>query len=122
MDIEENMGLLMPTWPRFTYPLRKEIRYALCNLEETKDKVRARFELPGIPKKNISLNVGDDSIEIKGWKEKKQKGSHESMKFYRKISTPVPVITEKANASFKDGIVTVEVAKQKSRTKEIPVR
>ena len=51
-----------------------------CNMYETDKSVVATFELPGVEKKDIELNISDDRFEVKvekkAEKEEKSKGMY----------------------------------------------
>ena len=96
-------------------------RVPVSGVKETEKSIIAQFELPGIPKENIELNVTEDSIEVRGRqkkeKEVKNKGVYSyqasSSEFYRKIPLPTEVKPDQANAMFKDGLLKVEIPKRK---------
>jgi HSP20 family protein len=96
-------------------------RVPVSGVKETEKSIIAQFELPGIPKENIELNVTEDSIEVRGRqkkeKEVKNKGVYSyqasSSEFYRKIPLPTEVKPDQANAIFKDGLLKVEIPKRK---------
>lgn len=118
--IHEEMG-------RFFKPRGKELvkfsgfRTPKCNMHETEKSVVASFELPGVEKKDIELNVTDDRIEVKvnhkAEKEEKKKGMYRyeasSHSFYRSIPLPVDVKSEEAEAEYKNGVLRVEIPKVK---------
>lgn len=91
------------------------------NIKETKDKVIAKFELVGVDKKDIFLQVRNNLIEIKVEKKSeakvKKKDSYHyeasMQQFYRVIPIYQEVDGEKAKANYKNGILTVEIPKIK---------
>ena len=96
-------------------------RIPLSNIYETENSVIAAFEMPGVDKKDIELNITDTHIEVKVEKttenEDKHKGIHryesKSSQFYRALPLPVKADSEKASAEYKDGILRIEVPKVK---------
>ena len=96
-------------------------RPARCDVCETENKVIASFELPGADKKDIELNITDNYIEVKVEKkmekEQKDKDSYSyaasSSHFYRRLPFPADVEAGKAKATYKDGLLRVEIPKQK---------
>lgn len=110
------------------YTGKKEVlsmRNPLTDLEETEKEVIVKFEVPGIDKKDIQLNVTPNKIEVKA--EKKQEGKIERKGFYkeersyrgfyRTISLPSEVIPEKAKAKYKDGVLEVVIPKTQNQKK-----
>lgn len=112
--------------------MQRFVRTPITDVVEQEDSVVARFELPGVEKKDIELNVTADSIEVKversAEKKDEKKGfyRYESMShsFYRKIPLPAEVLPEKTEALFKDGILTITVpkAKRSEKKKKVEVR
>jgi len=100
------------------------------NLEETDDSFIVHAELPGLRKDEIKVTVSEDALTISGErklkKEEKGKTYHRVEmsygKFKRTIDFPGDVIPEKAKATYKSGILTIEVPKsEKTKPKEIKI-
>lgn len=117
----------------------RRFRTPLSNIYETENSVIATFELPGVEKNEIELNVTDTHIEVKversqkskiygkldtpsesptkAEKEEKHKGVYRyesrSSQFYRALPLPAEVQSEKANAECKNGVLRVEIPKVK---------
>jgi HSP20 family protein len=93
-----------------------------CSLCESEDSVHAEFELPGVDKKDIQLNVTDDGIEVKVEKklekevEDKGRFSYERgmQSFYRHIPLAKRVESSLVKATYKDGVLTLEIPKKVS--------
>ena len=97
---------------------------------ESNDKVVVKTELPGMTNKDIEVDVLGDTLTIKGEKkkeEKKKEGSYHRVErtygsFHRAITLPSPVTPEKAKASFKDGVLEIEIPKkEEAKPKQIKV-
>jgi HSP20 family protein len=108
------------------------MRTPISNVYETENSVIATFELPGVEKKDIELNVNDSDIEVKVKKnvekELRKKGvySYErsAQQFYRRIPLPVQVKPEQVKAEYKNGVLRVEIPKAKkteSKKKKIQI-
>ena len=101
------------------------MRNPLTDLEETDKEVVAKFELPGVEKKDIQLNITADKIEVKV--EKKQeakvekKGVYKEERsyrgFYRAMALPSEVNAEKVKAKYKDRILEVTIPKVENKNK-----
>ncbi len=109
---------------------REMMWYPAINLEETEDKFIVKAELPGMSKEDIKVQVTEDGILISGERkfEKEEKGKTYHRvemaygKFQRAIAFPAPVEPDKAKASYKDGILVIEVPKsEKAKPKEIEI-
>ena len=98
---------------------------------EEKDEVVAKAELPGLEKNDIEVKVTDHQLTIKG--EKKQEQEIEEKNFYRSersygaffraIELPADVESDRAKASFKNGVLEVHIPKtEEARKKSKQVR
>ncbi len=112
-------------------PSEREVAWhPAINLEETEDKFIVKAELPGLKKDDIKVQVTEDGLIISGERkfEREEKGKTYHRiemaygKFQRMISFPAQVKPEGAKATYKDGILTVEIPKsEKARPKEIEI-
>jgi HSP20 family protein len=81
------------------------------------DKTFIKAELPGMEKKDISLDIQNGVLTLRG--ERKNESEVKEENFYRKeishgtfvraFTLPDEVDTDRIKAEFKDGILTVEV-------------
>ena len=105
-------------------------RTPVTGMRETESAVIATFELPGISKDDIELNVAENSIEIKAEKkrEKEEKTknfrgfSSASRSFYRKIPVPMEIKADQSTAECKDGILEVTMPKQGAKKAKIEIK
>ncbi len=88
---------------------------------ESGNEIRISAEVPGVDSKNLDVTVNDDSITIKG-ETKEEKSQEESSKKYhrlervygafsRSISLPCRIESDKAQASLKNGVLTIVAPK-----------
>jgi len=98
---------------------------------EHDDKVVVKAELPGVTDKDVDVSVVDQTLTIKGEKkeeeEKKEKGYHRLERshgvFQRSITLPTSVASDKAKATFKNGILEIELPKkEEAKPKQIKVK
>ena len=99
-------------------------------LNATDKEVRVSAELPGLEEKDVEVLVDDGVLTIRGEKksetEDKDRGFSERSygRFERRIALPFEVDEEKADASFKNGVLTVALPKSpkaEERAKRIPI-
>ena len=110
-------------WPRHRMRRFARMRTPRMDIYETKKDVVAEVELPGVDPKDINVEVQDNilKIEAKGEqkKEEKKKGYYRkeiSAGYYRRaVPLPTEVIGNKAEADYKEGILTVTIPKAKPR-------
>ena len=90
---------------------------ANSDVVETKDHVEVSIELPGMDMSDIEVVVTDDMLTVKGEKkverQEEKKGYYLSERsygaIYRTIPLPPGVDGEKAEASFKNGVLTIKL-------------
>jgi len=89
------------------------------DIRETDDAYTIIVDLPGLKKKDVKVNVNDGRLEINGeraFENKEDNGSYHRRErgygsFQRSFHLPETVLEDKITASFKDGILSVEVPK-----------
>ena len=114
----------------FGFPLESTAPRA--DVVETDEGVEVTIELPGLEEKDIEVTLSDDALTVKGEKkvehEEKLKGYYLSERSYgmfqRTIPLPPGVDTGKAEAVFKNGVLTVKIptspeAREKVRRIEV---
>ena len=90
---------------------------AKSDVVETDDAVEVSVELPGMGLEDVDVTVSDDMLTIKGEKkierQEDKKGYYLSERsygaIYRTIPLPPGVDGEKAEASFKNGVLTIRL-------------
>jgi HSP20 family molecular chaperone IbpA len=81
------------------------------------DEFIVRAELPGLKKEDVRVNVTDDSIVIEGERRDEFENTHGDVyhtersygSFYREVPLPEGAISDKADASFKNGVLEVKL-------------
>lgn len=100
---------------------------------ETGDAVEVSIELPGMDMKDIDVTVANDMLTIKGEKkverQEEKKGYYLSERsygaIYRTIPLPPGVDGEKAEAAFRNGVLTIrlpQTPEAQAKIKHIEVR
>jgi len=97
---------------------------------ENDDKIVVKTELPGMTEKDIDVDITGDTLTIKGEKkkeeEKKDKHYHRLERvygsFHRTVALPGVAEPAKAKASFKNGVLEIEVPKkEEAKPKRVKV-
>jgi HSP20 family protein len=100
------------------------------DVTETKDSLTITAELPGLEAKDVDVAISGDMLTIKGEKkqEKEEKDEHHHVvertygAFSRMVRLPAGIAADKIKATFKNGILTVSLAKtEEAKQKAIPV-
>jgi HSP20 family protein len=103
------------------------------DVAETEKALQVSVELPGIDQKEIDVSLTDGALTIKGEKknarDENKNGYHLSERsygsFYRSVPLPQGVDSDKAEAEFKNGVLTVTLPKTQealARVKKIDVK
>jgi HSP20 family protein len=103
------------------------------NMTEDEKSIQVSAELPGLDEKDLEISLSKDSLTIKG--EKKEENEHKDKEAYylersfgtftRVLPIPKDVNTEKAEASFKKGVLTITLPKlerEKQSQKKIRIK
>jgi HSP20 family protein len=97
---------------------------------EKDDAIVVKAELPGVDKEDISIDVNNNVLTIKGERkhddEVKEENYHRRERFYghfqRAFTLPDNVDAEKIDAKYNDGVLEVTVPKtEETRAKKIPI-
>ncbi len=101
------------------------------DVAEREDKLVIKADIPGVKKEDISVNVKGDMLEIGAERkeEKEEKGEgyvrreRTYGRYYRAIPLPVEVDAEKVNATFEDGVLSIEIPKVEGKeVKKIEIK
>ncbi|SDZ06988.1 HSP20 family protein [Jannaschia faecimaris] len=103
------------------------------DVTETDKSIEVSMELPGMTEEDIDISLSSDAMTIRGEKkvehEETRKGVYMSERsygsFYRTVPLPAGVDPEKADAKFKNGVLTVSLPKTEeaqAKVKRIPVK
>ena len=105
-------------------------RYPRVDITETKEALKLNAELPGVNKDDVKISITQNVLTISGERKAPElseeccslRNERHFGAFERGIELPVAVDTDKVEASFKDGILTVTLSKQEEvKPKEIQV-
>jgi HSP20 family protein len=95
------------------------------DIMETEKEILVTAEMPGLDKKDISLNLTEDRLEISTETKREAEEEREGYiyrermggRFYRAISLPSPVDPRGAKASYKNGVLEIKMPKTEVKKK-----
>ncbi len=103
----------------------------LTDITEDKDNFILKLDLPGVSKEDVKISFNDGQLSISG-ERKQEKETKESKfhrvervygRYYRSFTLPSQIKTDKIDAEFKDGQLTITVPKaEEAKPKEIPIK
>ncbi|MBU8910267.1 MAG: Hsp20/alpha crystallin family protein [Desulfobacterales bacterium] len=107
-----------------TKPKTEESWYPAVDILNEKDNVVLNIELPGVKKEDISVNIEDRVLTIKGerkFENEEKKDSYFKKErsygsFKRSFSLSDDILTDNVDADFKDGVLKLTL--KKDNTKE----
>ncbi len=118
----------------FTNAKLNNFNYPRMDVKESAKEITLKFDLAGVPKKNIKLSIDENNLlTLKGEKstakDEKTKDVVKKEIFYgsfeRAVQLPENVEQDKLTTSYKNGILTVIVPRkelQKPKAKVIPIQ
>jgi len=108
----------------------QEAWYPSVDIHEDKNNLIIKAELPGIKKEDVSLEIKDNVLTIKGERKRDEEIKRENYhriervygSFSRSFTLPDAVKEDKVTAGYKDGILEITLPKaEKAQTKAIPI-
>lgn len=104
-----------------------------CDISETEKEYRVQAELPNVKKDDVHVTLEDGILTIRGERkeEKEEKGEKFHRRelsygqFLRRFTLPADADDSSVKATFKDGMLKVDIARSKVKTakaKEIAVQ
>lgn len=100
-------------------------------VEEDKTAYHLKFDLPGIPKDQIKIDLHENSLTVSGERKEEKtadsKTQHFSDVFYgsfsKSINFPNTVDAEKVTASYENGILSISIPKSETtRSRQINIK
>lgn len=88
-------------------------------VSETDSSIQVTAELPGVAKEDVSVDLDDNVLTIRGEKKEEKKVEQAEQylveryygSFQRSFTLPAPVDPEKVRAEFNNGVLTVKLEK-----------
>ena len=104
-----------------------------CEVSEDKNQYMLRFDLPGIPKDQIKIELDDNRLTVSGERREERKEDEKDKKrhfseisygsFMRSFTFPTPVSSEKVSATYDHGVLSIAIAKaEQSKVRQIAVK
>ncbi len=102
-------------------PVTKRESAPEMDLYETEDSIIAEVSAPGMNSEDLSVNISDGVLKIKGGKKEEVEDSDEERGYYKKeirkgtfervVRLPSNVDEDNVKASYEDGILKVKIPK-----------
>ena len=101
------------------------------DVSETEKEIIVSAELPGMEEKDVDVSIQNGVLTIKGEKKEEKEGKNVYRMerrygaFQRSVEIPSEIDKDKAEASYKNGVLTVKLPKTKAaqqEAKKVPVK
>jgi len=101
------------------------------DVEEDDKSIHVKAEIPGIDEKDLDVKIEDNILTLSGEKKEERKEEKKNYifserkfgSFSRSISLPEGIKTEKINATFKKGILNIDIPKDETKeAKKIAIK
>ncbi len=101
------------------------------DMYETDDAIVVKSAIPGIKPEDLDISIANDSLTIKGETKFEEEVQEELFirqerrygSFCRSLTIPMPVVADKAEAEFENGILTLRLPKaEEVKPKPIQVK
>lgn len=124
---EESFVRPFRIWPTLT---DSELTLPI-DMYETDEALVIKASLPGVDPKDVDITVTGNTLTIKGEFREEEEGKRGSVhfqerrygKFQRSVTLPSTVDPDKAEAEFKNGVLTLTLPKiEEAKPKHIPVK
>jgi HSP20 family protein len=98
-----------------------------CDVDETESHYLVTFDLPGLKKEDVKIDLRDNQLTISGERKGEMKGRVSSERYYgsfcRSFVLPPNINSEKVEANYENGVLQVALPKTAvSVGKEIPIK
>jgi HSP20 family protein len=102
----------------------------LMDIEETKDEILVKAELPGMRKEEVKIQINNDVLAITGERKREDETREKTYhrieraygKFQRMIRLPTEVDATKVKATYENGVLTIRLPKsEQAKPKEIAI-
>ncbi|MGZ3691625.1 MAG: Hsp20/alpha crystallin family protein [Pseudobdellovibrio sp.] len=102
-----------------------------CDIEEDGNKYMLKFDLPGVTKDQVKVEVNGDQLTVRAERkeEKKSEGKRKFLaevfygSYVRSFTLPAALEEKNVDAKFENGVLTVTIPKtEASNTKQIAIQ
>jgi len=109
------------SFPRIDFPSFPKLQETTCDIMDEGKQLRVKIDVPGVTKKDVTINVTDNSLEIsaehKEESEKKEKNylrkERSNVSYYRVLPLPEKIVSTKVKSKLTDGVLEIILPKEK---------
>jgi HSP20 family protein len=120
-NFRKDMEKSFLSFPRMEIPSFLKLQESNCDVIDEGKQLRVKMNVPGVTKKDVTLNVTDNSLEVsaehKEESEEKKKNfirkERSQVSYYRTLPLPDKISSGKVRAKLSDGVLEVTLPKSK---------
>lgn len=124
-DFDNEVGRFLNNWD----PIETQLSIPKCDVRELEHSFSLSFDIPGVKKEDLSLEVKDNVLTVTGERRSEKTDSDKFLrqevkygKFSRSFSLPEGANEEAIEANFENGVLTVHLPKtEKKKAKKISI-
>jgi HSP20 family protein len=113
-------------WPRMSRMMEEIEPTPSVDIYEEGDNIVLKSEMPGMSKEDVEVNLTENTVTISGEKKKEEKLEKKNYyrlersfgSFKRSFALPEEVQSDKAKATFKNGVLEIRVPKSEEAKKK----
>lgn len=118
-DVFENFDRIVDTFLRPTYASTVNFQPS-CDVNETKDHYLVSFDIPGMQKEDIKIEVQGNELVISGERQREMREQEGETtlrversygKFERRFTLPATIAADKIEAHYESGVLNVALPK-----------
>jgi HSP20 family protein len=103
----------------------------LMDVTETDREYVVKMDVPGIPKENLSINLEDHQLVVRGERSEEKKEENENRivverrygSLFRSLGLPKAASEEEVDAEVKDGVLTIRIKKvEEAKPRRIEIK
>lgn len=124
---------LVPVAPKYRANMEKMVMSPSCDVTESKTAYSMKFDLPGLTKDQIKIDLHENTLSVSGERreekkeEDKERKQHISELYYgsfsRSFTFPESIDAERSDAKFENGVLTITIPKKEgSLRRQISVK
>jgi HSP20 family protein len=106
---------------------RRFLRVPAAEIEETKEAIHLKLEVPGMEAKDLDVQVTENAVSISGERKEETKTEENGVtrsefhygKFQRVIPLPTRIQNTKVQAEYKDGILNLTLPKTEEEKNKV---
>ena len=119
-NMERMFGELNERFGGDLHPAMIETRSPAVDLRDEGDRYVLQADLPGMNKENVTIEITDEFLEIKGMREESKEESREgyvwkergSTRFFRRLPLPEDADPDEVKARLGDGVLELTIGKR----------